>query len=99
MHPRGFLGVEWSAPAPGGPASSGLQVRRVLGGSPAARAGLQADDEVLRINGKADRWPQGRPRRPGRRPAGRLRRAASGTAAAPVPMPAKQIIVNAGEGL
>ncbi len=51
LHLRGFLGIEWTVP--GGPESHGLRVRRVLGGSPAARAGLQADDEVLRINGKA----------------------------------------------
>ena len=51
LHLRGFLGMEWTVP--GEPNSHGLRVRRVLGGSPAARAGLQADDEVLRINGKA----------------------------------------------
>jgi serine protease Do len=53
LHFRGFLGVEWSGSAPGGPASTGLKVRRVLGGSPAARAGLQADDVILRINGQS----------------------------------------------
>ena len=53
LHFRGFLGVEWSGSAPGGPASTGLKVRRVLGGSPAARAGLQADDAILRINGQS----------------------------------------------
>jgi hypothetical protein len=51
LHLRGFLGVEWTVPAPEGPA--GLRVRRVLDGSPAARAGLKADDEVVRINDKA----------------------------------------------
>jgi hypothetical protein len=52
---RGFLGVEWSAPAPGpgGTDAAGLKVRRVLDGSPAVRAGLQADDLVRRIDGKA----------------------------------------------
>jgi hypothetical protein len=53
LHLRGFLGVEWSAPAPGEPAAAGLRVRRVLDGSPAARGGLKADDQVLRINGRA----------------------------------------------
>jgi hypothetical protein len=48
LHLRGFLGIEWS---PG--AGSGLRVRRVLDGSPAARAGLKADDEIVRINDKA----------------------------------------------
>jgi hypothetical protein len=51
LHLRGFLGVEWTVPAPEGPA--GLRIRRVLDGSPAARAGLRADDEVVRINDKA----------------------------------------------
>ena len=51
LHLRGFLGVEWTVPAPEGPA--GLRVRRVLDGSPAARAGLKANDEVVRINDKA----------------------------------------------
>ncbi len=40
------------APAPAA-ASAGLKVRRVLGGSPAAQAGLQAEDVVVRINGQA----------------------------------------------
>jgi S1-C subfamily serine protease len=55
---RGFLGVEWSAADPGGAAGSGLKVGRVLGGSPAARAGLEAGDEVRRINGKAVDTPK-----------------------------------------
>jgi hypothetical protein len=53
LHLRGFLGVEWSAPPPGRSAESGLRIQRVLGGSPAARAGLEAGDEVLRLNGRA----------------------------------------------
>jgi hypothetical protein len=53
LHLRGYLGVEWSAGGASGPAPSGLRVRRVLDGSPAARAGLQVDDRVLRINGRA----------------------------------------------
>ena len=43
LHLRGFLGMEWAV-AGSEPDSHGLRVRRVLGGSPAARAGLQAGD-------------------------------------------------------
>lgn len=69
IHLRGFLGVEWSAPGDGGAsgaadaaakeaaASPGLRVRRVLAGSPAAEAGLKADDLVVRINGQAVERP------------------------------------------
>ncbi len=103
LHLRGFLGVEWSAPAPappGGPAASGLKVRRVLGGSPAARAGLQADDEVRRINGKTiDSLKAARAAltdvRPGDSVALSIRRG-SGDGADAVE---KQIIIKAGEGL
>jgi hypothetical protein len=52
VHLRGFLGLEWAVP-PAGAASPGLRVVRVLEGSPAARAGLRADDLVLKINGRA----------------------------------------------
>ncbi len=53
LHPRGFLGLEWVAPVPAGSDKAGLRVRVVLDGSPAAKAGLKADDLVLRINGRA----------------------------------------------
>ena len=52
-HPRGFLGLEWAASAPAEPNRAGLRVRLVLAGSPAAKAGLMAGDQVLRINGRA----------------------------------------------
>ncbi len=42
---RGSLGVEWAGAKP-----AGLRVVRVLDGSPAARAGLRADDQVIAIN-------------------------------------------------
>jgi hypothetical protein len=57
-HPRGFLGLEWSAgdgadrAGGSGPRPRALRVRRVLEGSPAARAGLRPGDEILRIEGK-----------------------------------------------
>jgi S1-C subfamily serine protease len=51
QHPRGFLGLEWSGP--GGLDRAGLRIRRVLPDSPAAIAGLQVDDQVLEINGRA----------------------------------------------
>ncbi len=52
-HPRGFLGLEWAASAASEPDRAGLRVRQVLAGSPAGKAGLMADDLVLRINGRA----------------------------------------------
>ena len=52
-HPRGFLGLEWVASDPAEPNRAGLRVRLVLAGSPAAKAGLMTDDQVLRINGRA----------------------------------------------
>ncbi len=98
VHLRGFLGVEWSAPAPGGSAPAGLKVRRVLGDSPAARAGLQPDDDVRRINGKAaDSLKAARAAladvRPGDSVTLSIRRG-SGAGAAE-----KQIIIKSGEGL
>jgi S1-C subfamily serine protease len=57
-HPRGFLGLEWSAgdgedrPGGSGPRPAGLRVRRVLEGSPAARAGLRPGDEIVRIGSR-----------------------------------------------
>jgi hypothetical protein len=53
QHPRGFLGLEWSTPTPVEPGQVGLRITRVLAGSPAALAGLEVDDRVLRINGRA----------------------------------------------
>jgi hypothetical protein len=50
-HPRGFLGLEWSERVEAGRA--GVQVRRVLAGSPAEQAGLEAGDLILRIDGVA----------------------------------------------
>jgi hypothetical protein len=96
LHLRGFLGMEWSAP--GGSAPAGLKVRRVLGGSPAARAGLQADDVVLRINGKAVENPRAArialaDVRPGDSVAILVQRG-SGAGALE-----KKIIIKAGEGL
>jgi serine protease Do len=57
-HPRGFLGLEWVASAPAEPERSGLRVRLVLADSPAAKAGVRTDDQVLRINGRAVESPK-----------------------------------------
>jgi hypothetical protein len=51
-HPRGFLGVEWDIAGSKNPGRDGLLVGRVLDGSPAAKAGVQADDHVIRIQGR-----------------------------------------------
>jgi hypothetical protein len=50
-HARGFLGLEWSEREGAGPAR--VQVQRVLKGSPAAQAGLEPGDRILRIDGRA----------------------------------------------
>src|SRR5262249_45371648 len=50
-HARGFLGREWSEGGATGRAR--VQAQRVLKGSPAAKAGLEPGDRVLRINGRA----------------------------------------------
>lgn len=47
---RGFLGI---AAVPNGAGSPGLLIQQVIPGSTAARAGLQAADELLAINGEA----------------------------------------------
>jgi hypothetical protein len=98
LHLRGFLGVEWSAADPGTAPATGLKVRRVLGGSPAARAGLEADDEVRQINGKAVDSPKAaRAALADVRPGDSVelsigRRTPTGTLV-------KRIIIQAGEGL
>jgi hypothetical protein len=50
-HARGFLGLEWSEWAEAG--QTHVQVQRVLGGSPAARAGLAPGDRILRIDNRS----------------------------------------------
>ena len=50
-HARGFLGLEWSEPV--GAGRKQVKVDGVLESSPAARAGLEAGDRILRINGSA----------------------------------------------
>ena len=52
QHPRGFLGLEWNTDGLKEPKRAGLRVRRVLTGSPAAKAGFEVDDQVLRIGGR-----------------------------------------------
>jgi hypothetical protein len=100
LHFRGFLGVEWSGSgsAPGGPSAAGLKVRRVLAGSPAARADLQADDVILRINGQSvDRHKATGPILAGVRPGDSvalLVRRGSGADAREL-----RLIIKAGEGL
>lgn len=49
-HPRGFLGVEWSQERDGN--RSQLRIRRVLPGSAAAKAGLEAGDILRQIKGR-----------------------------------------------
>lgn len=44
LHPRGFLGLEL-----GEAADRGVRVDRVLAGTPAAKAGLQAGDQLVRL--------------------------------------------------
>jgi serine protease Do len=51
QHPRGFLGLEWSEKLDEGHAR--LYIRHVLPGSPAAKAGLEPGDLLLRIKGQA----------------------------------------------
>jgi serine protease Do len=50
-HPRGFLGLEWSEQAEAGQAH--LRVVGVLKGSPAAEAGVQPGDRILRIKDRS----------------------------------------------
>ena len=52
QHPRGFLGLEWDNIDAAKPERAGLRVRRVLDGSPAAKAGLKTGDQVLRIHSR-----------------------------------------------
>jgi hypothetical protein len=52
-HPRGFLGLEWSEQVESGQAQ--LEVRAVLEGTPAARAGLKSGDRIVRIKDRAIR--------------------------------------------
>jgi predicted metalloprotease with PDZ domain len=64
---RGWLGVEMvSAPS----AQAGALVRDVLRGSPAARAGLQGGDRIIRINGETVTGPDDVVRAVSRLPAG-----------------------------
>lgn len=97
VHLRGFLGVEWTAAA-GGAGASGLRVVRVLEGSPAARAGLQTDDRVVKINGRTiDGLLAARAAladvRPGETATLRIRRGPGGDARE------RTITIHAGEGL
>jgi serine protease Do len=51
VHLRGFLGLEWSEQTAG--AEKHVRVERVFAGSPAARAGLQRGDLILKIDGRS----------------------------------------------
>jgi hypothetical protein len=59
LHPRGFLGLEWSeVKEPGASkdqtkAGVVLRIDRVLNDSPAARAGIHAGDRLVRLRGKS----------------------------------------------
>jgi peroxiredoxin len=64
---RGWLGVELAAAEPHEP---GVRVRRVLRGSPAARAGLVPGDLILRVDGQGVREPAHVVRLVGERAAG-----------------------------
>lgn len=48
QHPRGFLGLEWCEQAEAN--QKLVRIRNVLKESAAARAGLQPDDFILKIN-------------------------------------------------
>ncbi|AMV40815.1 PDZ domain-containing protein [Planctomyces sp. SH-PL62] len=50
LAPRGFLGLEWAESADAG--AKAVRVVRVLPDSPAARAGVEAGDALVRIDGK-----------------------------------------------
>jgi hypothetical protein len=49
QHPRGFLGLEWSENTSAG--RKRIEVKSVLDDSPAARAGIDPADRILRIKG------------------------------------------------
>lgn len=55
LHPRGFLGLEWSdVKAPdSAKAGTSLRIDRVLKGSPADKGGIQAGDRLIRLRGKS----------------------------------------------
>ena len=52
LHPRGFLGLEWSEVKEPGAAAASVKITRVLKGSPAEKAGIQAGDRLVRIRDK-----------------------------------------------
>lgn len=64
---RGWLGVELEA---GNPADAGVRVLRVVPGSPAARAGLQTGDVIVRLDNEAVAVPEDVVQWVGARPAG-----------------------------
>jgi hypothetical protein len=55
LHPRGFLGLEWSEVKEPDSAKTGVSLRidRVLKGSPADAGGIQAGDRLVRLRGKS----------------------------------------------
>jgi peroxiredoxin len=63
---RGWLGAELMA-APG---EAGVRVRRIVRGSPAARAGIVAGDLIVRVDGQTVQEPAELVRRVADRPAG-----------------------------
>jgi len=52
LHPRGFLGLEWSEIKESSSTSATIRIDRVLNGSPADKAGIQEGDRIVRIGGK-----------------------------------------------
>jgi serine protease Do len=96
VHPRGFLGLEWSEQAEG--TEKQVRVERVFARSPAARAGLQRGDHILKIGGQnIDKLTDARAALANTRPGDlvqiAIRRYSMAQALS------LQVTVNAGEGL
>jgi len=52
-YPRGFLGIEWAETRDGLSGQTTVRISRVVEGSPAAKAGIQTGDRVIRARGQS----------------------------------------------